>query len=699
MNEDFSSASGTTPPTGWTNTNITGNSTDIWHFDNPGNRAPGFPIIGTFAIFDSENYSQGGGAETSNLESPSMDCSISPSILMNFDHYFIGGSGGSGKVEVYDGTNWNTAATYTDSSVGVESILLDISSYAGGVSNAKIRFQWNGDSSYFWAVDNIQIYAPLTYDAAITQIQSPIFPFAAGVHDVEVNLINSGAITMTTATIKWIINGASQPDYSWTGSLSMGNSENNINIGNYNFPSGVPHDIKIWVEQPNGQADLYALNDTVQTTLYSSLCGVYTLGGLNPDFASFSDLNLALNNAGVTCPVTINVRDGVYDDQLLLSSIPGNSFANTITIQGESGDSSLVRLEHANTATHIVFSVNNIKGLTLQDMTFKNYSSGNEVTSFLIESCDSLHFNNCRLESNANIGSHYSSSSKLQVTDCKGVHIKDNDFSYGVFARLDATSPSKYSEVKILGNKNIKGPQGIYLFTSHNAALGGKFIIEDNSIYAAYHPFYVYSRWNYLSDTVIILNNYVEENSSNPNSSIYFYSSDEDYVVFKGNTVDEFWMECREVDSILSNRFSNIENKDAILITRGATFIANNYIHAKGQLESKAIHITSQDVATKDSMVIAHNSIENTGTAGASSYGLYIEPDITNITVKNNIFSAKGGGVPVYVGVPLTNLDWDYNCYYTTGNNLANFNGTNYSTVSTLGAAMGSDANSLNLNP
>ena len=139
----------------------------------------------------------------------------------------------------------------------------------------------------FWAVDNIQIYAPLTYDAAITQIQSPIFPFAAGVHDVEVNLINSGAVTMTTATIKWIINGISQPDYSWTGSLSMGTSENNINIGNYNFPSGVPHDIKIWVEQPNGQADLYALNDTVQTTLYSSLCGVYTLGVVKSRFCKF----------------------------------------------------------------------------------------------------------------------------------------------------------------------------------------------------------------------------------------------------------------------------------------------------------------------------------------------------------------------------------------------------------------------------
>ena len=165
LNEDFSSANGTIPPTGWTNTNITGVSTDVWHFNNPGNRAPGFPMIGTFAIFDSENYSQSGGPEKAQIESPSVDCSFSTSILMYFDHYFVGGNGGSGKIEVYDGTNWNIAANYTDSTVGVESVLLDISSFAGGITNAKVRLEWEGDSSYYWAVDNIQIYAP--YDTTV----------------------------------------------------------------------------------------------------------------------------------------------------------------------------------------------------------------------------------------------------------------------------------------------------------------------------------------------------------------------------------------------------------------------------------------------------------------------------------------------------------------------------------------------------
>ena len=50
LNEDFSSASGTTPPSGWSNNTVTGNPTDLWHFDNPGSRSIGFPIIGTFAI-------------------------------------------------------------------------------------------------------------------------------------------------------------------------------------------------------------------------------------------------------------------------------------------------------------------------------------------------------------------------------------------------------------------------------------------------------------------------------------------------------------------------------------------------------------------------------------------------------------------------------------------------------------------------
>ena len=42
--------------------------------------------------------------------------------------------------------------------------------------------------------------------------------------------------------------------------------------------------IKVWVEQPNGQQDLNALNDTTQAALAAGLCGTYTIGGVSPDF-------------------------------------------------------------------------------------------------------------------------------------------------------------------------------------------------------------------------------------------------------------------------------------------------------------------------------------------------------------------------------------------------------------------------------
>ena len=130
LNEDFSSASGTTPPSGWTNNTVTGTSTDLWHFDNPGSRSIGFPFIGNYAIFDCENYSYSNGSESSVLESPYIDCSISPNIFLIFDYYFAGGTNAVGNVEVFDGSSWNNVSSFSSISNSIENIKIDISSFA-----------------------------------------------------------------------------------------------------------------------------------------------------------------------------------------------------------------------------------------------------------------------------------------------------------------------------------------------------------------------------------------------------------------------------------------------------------------------------------------------------------------------------------------------------------------------------------------
>jgi hypothetical protein len=155
LNEDFSSAIGSKPPAGWNNLTITGPATDEWRYDNPGKRVSSFPVVGQFAIFDSENYSGGNGAEKVSLETPYVDCSFSPFIILYFDHEFKSQRGGKAEIEVFNGSAWVLVKTYTDSTVGAVKESIDLSSHVGRKTNAKVRFTWTGDSSRYWIVDNV----------------------------------------------------------------------------------------------------------------------------------------------------------------------------------------------------------------------------------------------------------------------------------------------------------------------------------------------------------------------------------------------------------------------------------------------------------------------------------------------------------------------------------------------------------------
>ena len=334
LNEDFSSASGTTPPTGWVNSTVGGEAEDLWHFDNPGSKVVNYPMIGTFAIFDSEGISKNQVPENVILETPFFDATISAEILFSFDHYFLGGEGASGTIEVFDGDAWHVVKTFIDTTTNSEKEILDISSYSGSVPNSKIRFRWQGDSIGYWAIDNLSIYTPLPTDAGITTLNTPAMPFAAGTHPIEVSLANFGANTITNTTIEWYVNGVAQTPYAWTGSLSSGTKESNIDIGSYPFVSGQKTVFKIWQTEPNGETDGYSLNDTLTKTLYTALCGTYTLGGNSPDFENFTEVATALNNAGVACAVIFEIRDGIYDEQIKLYEISGSSPTNTITFRG-----------------------------------------------------------------------------------------------------------------------------------------------------------------------------------------------------------------------------------------------------------------------------------------------------------------------------------------------------------------------------
>jgi len=149
LNEDFNGASGTTPPGGWNSTVIIGGANDKWHFDNPGNRLINYPIIAPFSIFDSDSTSANGQPEEVALETPLFDASISNYILLHFAQTFEPGSGGTAKIEAFNGTSWFEVITYTTATSNPSIEMVDLSSITGGVTNARLRFIWSGDGSGF----------------------------------------------------------------------------------------------------------------------------------------------------------------------------------------------------------------------------------------------------------------------------------------------------------------------------------------------------------------------------------------------------------------------------------------------------------------------------------------------------------------------------------------------------------------------
>lgn len=106
---------------------------------------------------------------------------------------------------------------------------------------------------------------PVADDAGITSIDSPNIP-SCTTPDVWVKLINEGSTPLTSTTINWSVNGATQNPLAWTGNVStFGGVSTPVWIGTFNFSGGDV--LRVWTSDPNGQPDGYDANDTLVFTI------------------------------------------------------------------------------------------------------------------------------------------------------------------------------------------------------------------------------------------------------------------------------------------------------------------------------------------------------------------------------------------------------------------------------------------------
>jgi len=304
------------------------------------------------------------------LETAFFDASVSNYIMLEFDHKFTQGDGSICKIQAKDGNTWIDIMEFSTNINTVTHEIVDLSGVIGGVTNAKLRFVWNGNGSGYWAFDNVRIFGALPIDVGISKIDNPVPPLGLGDQAVKVSLKNYGYSAINSAEIHWSVDNQPQPTFNWSGSLSFGQTQGEIEIGNYNFEgSGL---LKVWSEKPNNQEDPNHFNDTTKVDLINSLCGVYTIGGENPDFVNFVEANNVLQLAGVSCAVVFKVRDGIYNEQFVMNDIPGSSEVNTITFESESQDSNAVTLSY-NSYPNAVVKIKNASHIRFRGIGFNGY--------------------------------------------------------------------------------------------------------------------------------------------------------------------------------------------------------------------------------------------------------------------------------------------------------------------------------------
>jgi len=152
--QDFSTASGATPPDGWTVTDDAGTG-QTWRFDSTrGNSTTG---SGPFAMVDSRTYGATGTQDTS-LVSPVYDMSTQTHPYVSFATWYEGYKNSTADVDLSldGGTTWTTAGEWTTTANRGHVARFDLPQ-AAGHSDVRVRFRYLGAYSYYWEVDNVFI--------------------------------------------------------------------------------------------------------------------------------------------------------------------------------------------------------------------------------------------------------------------------------------------------------------------------------------------------------------------------------------------------------------------------------------------------------------------------------------------------------------------------------------------------------------
>ncbi len=489
-------------------------------------------------------------------------------------------------------------------------------------------------------------------DIGLLSINYPVQPFPSGVQTVFIKFINNGDDTLITANVDWVINGDTMPTYMWSGLLPSGATYDSLDIGNYDFLPDSIHTIKVWVSDPNGVQDGLSANDTLQVGgLYPGLLGVYTVGGVEPDFEEIKDATSALNNGGAAGPVTFNIRDGIYLDSIHLFEFPGSDCNNPVVFQSESLDAAAVTITNLGVDGYPVH-LDGADGITFRFLTLETVNPSFANTVRINGGADCNVF-----EQNEIVGYIINSSSVLYST---------------VYDLSGADYSNQY-----LSNHIQNGSYGLHLTHTGSPLSGTR--IKNNTLSSAYYTSIYAGNHNGIE----VESNEIIGSSYSSFRGIFLYNCDSTISVQR-NSIDA------------SNGRSPLILEACQSAVSSPGLVANNFITVGGSLAAKAI-----DLLNNTNLRIAHNNVHNFCSYGAGfgNTGIYISGGSAH-DIRNNIFAGSGAfTTAIQTNNNPSFIHLDFNDLFSANGDIGYWNGTLAADLTAWQSLSSLDANSISQNP
>lgn len=575
------------------------------------------------------------------LEFDSIDITATANPYLTF-FYYLCGSGYSPVniliVETFDGTNWVEVDSIQEGFGAWTEYNYDLTGNTFGTNLLKFRFraESGGHSSDFFGDQAID-------DVSITQTPSCFKPTslstASLTSGVELNWTeNNGA---TSWEIEYGLTGFTQG----TGTSKIASTNPDtltaLSIGSsYDWYirtiCGVA-DTSIWV---SGGTFFFA---------GSPLSGTYTLdsaivtGGTN--FQSFTDLVLSLTNAGVNGAVTVNVTaaSGPYEEQVIITSVPGISATNSVTING---NGEIVQYD-ALTADRRIIGLDGAKHITLDSLTIKSLNTTYGYGVHLMNSADSNTIRNCTIDlssitSTSSINSAgVLSSGSISSTSTDGVNasytlVENNRIIGGasggpyasVYFNGDGSGSNSFGNQVINNELSDWYSRAVYVDDQEDIVISGNDISRPNRTTSTTH-YGVYIASGSTQNMLIEKNEIhgLQDGDLTPSSTGYpIYSTGNDAAVGKENEV-------------INNLIYDIKSTGTIY----------------------AIYNSSSD-----NINYYHNSIslDDASATSGTTRGFYQTTTATGVDFRNNIISIKRGGTSIKHGIYLNTTASTVTCDY-----------------------------------